>query len=73
MAQKSETPLHRAETQGHEVAIKARVEEKADVHAKDKVRLGEGSRVLGGRGGGANTFSCVVCMFAPEAANSPET
>ena len=40
MAQDEWTPLHVAAQMGHEVAIKALVAAKADVHAKDSVRGG---------------------------------
>ena len=52
MAQDEATPLHYAAShasQGHEVAIEALLAEKADVHAKDKVGVREGCRLLGGR------------------------
>ena len=49
-------------SQGHEVAIKALVAEKGGVHAKDKVRVRERFRVLGGRGGrGGLATLCHIC------------
>ena len=38
----SKQPLHAAAPQGHEEAIKALLPAKADVHAKDNVRVGGG-------------------------------
>ena len=44
------------------MAIKALVAEKADVHAKDKVRVGEGFKVLGGRKErGSLSILCYYC------------
>ena len=42
MAQYGLTPLHRAAQCGKEIAIKALLTAKADVHAKTDVRVGEG-------------------------------
>ena len=65
VAQDGATPLHYAAShasQGHEVAIKALVAVEADVHAKDKVRVREWFRVLGGRGGrGGLSTLCYNC------------
>ena len=44
MAQYGLTPLHRAAQCGKEIAIKALLTAKADVHAKTDVRVGEGGR-----------------------------
>ena len=67
MAQDGATPLHYAAShasQGHKVATKALVAVEADVHATDKVRVGEGFRVLGGRGGrGGLSTLCHYCGF----------
>ena len=43
------------------MAIKALVAEKADVHAKDKVRVGEGFSVLEWRGGGRPGLDIGTC------------
>ena len=44
------------------MAIKALVAEKGGVHAKDKVRVRERFRVLGGRGGrGGLATLCHIC------------
>ena len=57
VAQDGWTPLHFA--WGHEAVIKALVEAKADVHAKDKVRGG----VLEGRGVGRRRVKILLLLF----------
>ena len=74
MAQYGLTPLHRAAQCGKEIAIKALVTAKADVHAKTDVRVGKGggSR-LGGRGRGAWGLHCTIVdwKFEPAALERP--
>ena len=63
------TPLHHAAYNGHEAAIEALVEAKADVHVKGKVRWG----VLGGRGGAASGlyFTIAVRSFGTAVLERP--
>ena len=74
VAQFGMTPLHRAAQYGEEIAIKALVAAKADVHAKDKVRVGEeGGRrgAQGGRAGWGMYVTLVVGRFEPEIFGRP--
>jgi ankyrin repeat protein len=58
VAQDGETPLHLAASSGHEAAIKALVEAKADVHAKIMVR----GVVLEGQGGAASGLYFTIAV-----------
>ena len=59
VTQFGKTPLHRVAQYGEEIAIKALVAAKADVNAKNKVRVGEEGRCLEGKEGARPGF----CIF----------
>ena len=57
VAQVGQTPLHYAAYQGEDEAIDLLLHAFSDIRTKDKVRWGEGEKVLGGRAGGGGLTS----------------